>query len=239
MAAMLQRHKKSLFGVESRRPLNEFDVLGFSLSYELGGTNILDMLQMSGIPLSWKERNAAEPIGTPFDPKNGSPPLVFAGGPTATSNPEPFADFFDFFALGDGEELLVEIGQCLRRCREQQLDRETTLFKLATEVEGVYVPQFYDAPAGWGGAVFPIREGVPPRVKRRVCAPDPFQQIGLTPFVDTVHNRLTVEIRRGCTRGCRFCQPGMLTRPARDVDPERVVDAVEHGMRLTVRKKEF
>lgn len=235
MAAMLQRHDKLLFGVESRRPLNEFDILGFSLSYELGGTNILDMLQMSSIPLSWKERNAAEPAGKPFDPLNGSPPLVFAGGPTATSNPEPFADFFDFFALGDGEELLVEIGQSLRRSRAQKLDRDTTLYNLATEVEGVYVPQFYDSPPGWGGAVFPIREGVPSRVKRRVCAPDPFQQIGLTPYVDTVHNRLTVEIRRGCTRGCRFCQPGMLTRPARDVDPERVVEAVEHGMRLTVR----
>jgi hypothetical protein len=167
-------------------------------------------------------------------------------------------------------------------------------------------PQFYDAPGGWGGAVFPVKEGVPPRIKRRVAAPDPFQQIGLVPFVDTVHNRLTVEIRRGCTRGCRwaaavylmaerrcggwcaawdvrlvqlrssgqpgcvqtsadavlavpmitagtawcptflalcpalrrrpprFCQPGMLTRPARDVEPSRVVDAVEHGMRLTV-----
>lgn len=233
MSAMLQRHAKKLFGVESRRPLDQFDVLGFSLSYELGGTNILDMLQMSGIPLSWEERNAAEPKGKPFDPLNGSPPLVFAGGPTATSNPEPFAAFFDFFALGDGEELLVEIGQSLKRSRTAGADRETTLFNLALEVEGCYVPQFYDAPAGWGGAVFPIKEGVPPRIRRRVCAPDPFQQIGLTPYVDTIHNRLTVEIRRGCTRGCRFCQPGMLTRPARDVEPDKVVEAVEWGMRTT------
>ena len=164
MQAMLKRHDKALFGVESRRPLHEFDVLGFSLSYELGGTNILDMLEMSRIPLSWEERNAAEPAGQPFDPANGSPPLVFAGGPTATSNPEPFAAFFDFFALGDGEELLVEIGESLKRSRKAQLDRETTLFKLATEVEGVYVPQFYDSPAGWGGAVFPVKEGVPERV---------------------------------------------------------------------------
>lgn len=162
----------------------------------------------------------------------------------------------------------VEIGQCLQRCRAERLDRDGTLYRLATTVEGVYVPQvsarcchalppepaclfsstrsplaadhtclprfpfkkskakqsappagltvfapplapppctlqYYDAPGGWGGAVFPNREGVPERVKRRVCAPDPFQQIGLVPFVDTVHNRLTVEIRRGCTRGCR------------------------------------
>lgn len=230
---MLAKYEKKLFGVESRRPLCDFDVLGFSLSYELGATNIIDMLNLSGIPLTWEERK--EPSGTPFDPENGSYPLIFAGGPTATSNPEPFALFFDFFSLGDGEEVLVEIGECLKKCKKQGFDRETTLFKLATTVEGVYVPQFYDAPSGFGGAVFPNRDGVPARIKRRVCTPDPFQQIGLVPYVETVHDRLTVEIRRGCTRGCRFCQPGMLTRPARDVEPERVVDAVEQGMRMTVR----
>lgn len=143
---MLHRYNKRLFGVESRKPLNIFDVLGFSLSYELGGTNILDMLDMSGIPLTWQDR--LEPAGKPWNPDTGSPPLIFAGGPTATSNPEPFAEFFDFFALGDGEELLIDIGRCLKACRAEGLDRETTLFRLATTVEGVYVPQFYDSPPG-------------------------------------------------------------------------------------------
>ena len=132
--------------MESRRPLSDFHCLGFSLSYELGGSNILEMLTQSGIPITWEARREA--AGRPWDPATGSLPLVFAGGPTATSNPEPFSKFFDFFALGDGEELLVEIGQCLQRCRGEGLDREATLFALATTVPGVYVPQFYDAPEG-------------------------------------------------------------------------------------------
>jgi len=232
MVEMLDRHGKRLFGVESRRPLCDFDCIGVSLAYELGLTNALEMMKLGGIPITWEERLSRDREAS-FDPSKGSPPLVFAGGPTATSNPLPFDVFYDFIVLGDGEEVLIEVGQCLQRCRREQLDRTETLFRLATEVVGVYVPQFYEEAPGFGGSVYPIREGVPGKVQRRVCAPDPFQQIGLVPFVDTVHNRLTVEIRRGCTRGCRFCQPGMMTRPARDVDPDRVVDAVEHGLRTT------
>jgi radical SAM superfamily enzyme YgiQ (UPF0313 family) len=106
-------------------------------------------------------------------------PLVFIGGPTATSNPEPVADFVDFVALGDGEDVMVEIGDCLKKCKRERCNREETLFRLATEVEGIYAPRFYDAPPGWGGAVFPIREGVPARCKRRVADPDPLLQVSL------------------------------------------------------------
>ena len=218
LAAKLRETQTPLFAVESRRPLTDFDILGFSLSYELGATNILEMLDLAGIPLTWRER------------ENSSYPLIFAGGQTATSNPEPYADFLDFIALGDGEELLPEIGLVLEEGKAAGLSREQLLLDLA-QIPGVYVPQFYDMAAD--GSVHPHRPDVPARILRRVAPPMPAYSIGLVPYVETVHNRLTIEVRRGCTRGCRFCQPGMLTRPARDVEPEQVVNAIEQGMRAT------
>ncbi|MBW4546106.1 MAG: TIGR03960 family B12-binding radical SAM protein [Symplocastrum torsivum CPER-KK1] len=218
LAAKLRETQTPLFAVENRRSLTDFDILGFSLSYELGATNILEMLNLAGIPLTYQER------------ATGSYPLIFAGGQTATSNPEPYADFFDFIALGDGEELLPEIGLVLEDGKAANLTKEELLLDLA-QIPGVYVPQFYDmAP---DGSVHPNRPDVPNRILRRVATPMPAYSIGLVPYVETVHNRLTIEIRRGCTRGCRFCQPGMLTRPARDVEPEKVVEAIEQGMRAT------
>ncbi|MEG3941130.1 TIGR03960 family B12-binding radical SAM protein [Microcoleus sp. S36b_A3] len=223
LAAKLRSTKTPLFAVESRISLTEFDILGFSLSYELGATNILEMLELAGIPLTWKERAT--------NPQNGGDwPLIFAGGQTATSNPEPYADFFDFIALGDGEELLPEISLVLAEGKTNNLSREALLLDLA-QIPGVYVPQFYDMAAD--GSVHPNRPQVPDRILRRVATPIPAYSIGLVPYVQTVHDRLTVEIRRGCTRGCRFCQPGMLTRPARDVEPQQVVEAIEQGMKAT------
>ena len=218
LAAKLRATNTPLFAVESQRSLREFDILGFSLSYELGATNILEMLDLAGIPLTWQER------------AEGNYPLIFAGGQTATSNPEPYADFFDFFALGDGEELLPEIGLVLSEGKQAKLNRENLLLDLA-QIPGVYVPQFYDMATD--GSVHPHHPDVPKRILRRVATPIPAYSIGLVPYVETVHDRLTLEIRRGCTRGCRFCQPGMLTRPARDVEPEQVVTAIEAGMRET------
>ena len=222
LAAKLRSTQTPLFAVESRRSLTEFDILGFSLSYELGATNILEMLDLAGIPLTWKERATND--------QNGQMPLIFAGGQTATSNPEPYADFFDFIALGDGEELLPEIGLILAEGKTNNLSREALLLDLA-QIPGVYVPQFYDMAAD--GSVHPNRPQVPERILRRVATPIPAYSTGLVPYVQTVHDRLTVEIRRGCTRGCRFCQPGMLTRPARDVEPQQVVEAIEQGMQAT------
>jgi len=251
LAAKLRSTQTPLFAVESRRPLIDFDILGFSLSYELGATNILEMLDLAGIPLTWRERQESgvrgqgdteslctqssvlspqSSLSTQNSPTLYSYPLIFAGGQTATSNPEPYADFFDFIALGDGEELLPEIGLVIEEGKAAGLSREELLLDLA-QVPGVYVPQFYDMAED--GSVHPNRADVPPRVLRRVATPIPAYSIGLVPYVQTVHDRLTVEIRRGCTRGCRFCQPGMLTRPARDVEPDAVIDAIEQGMRAT------
>jgi radical SAM family uncharacterized protein/radical SAM-linked protein len=218
LAQKLKDTQTPLFGVESQKSLSEFDILGFSLSYELGATNILEMLSLAGIPLTWREREA------------GNYPLIFAGGQTATSNPEPYADFFDFVAMGDGEELLPEIGLIVEDGKNDGLSRRDLLLDLA-QVPGVYVPQFYDMQPD--GSVKPNHPEVPERILRRVATPIPAYSIGLVPYVSTVHDRLTIEIRRGCTRGCRFCQPGMLTRPARDVEPEAVINAIETGMRST------
>ncbi|MFN6484209.1 MULTISPECIES: TIGR03960 family B12-binding radical SAM protein [unclassified Nostoc] len=233
LAAKLRETNTPLFAVESKRSLTEFDILGFSLSYELGATNILEMLDLAGIPLTWRERQQSRGAegqrGRDTDTQS-SLPLIFAGGQTATSNPEPYADFFDFIALGDGEELLPEIGLVLEEGKQAGLSREHLLLDLA-QIPGVYVPQFYDMAKD--GSVHPRRPDVPKRILRRVATPIPAYSIGLVPYVETVHDRLTIEIRRGCTRGCRFCQPGMLTRPARDVEPDKVVEAIEQGMRAT------
>jgi radical SAM family uncharacterized protein/radical SAM-linked protein len=218
LASKLRETETPLFALENRRSVTDFDILGFSLSYELGATNILEMLDLANIPLTWQER------------ENGDYPLIFAGGQTATSNPEPYADFFDFIALGDGEELLPEVGLIIEEGKAEGLSKTELLLDLA-QVPGVYVPRFYYMKED--GSVHPSRDDVPARIMRRVAKPMPQYSIGLVPYVETVHDRLSVEIRRGCTRGCRFCQPGMLTRPAHDVEPEQVVETIEKGIRET------
>ena len=218
LAIKLRDTNTPLFAVESKRSLSDFDILGFSLSYELGATNILEMLDLAQIPVMSRDR------------QSGNYPLIFAGGQTATSNPEPYADFLDFIVMGDGEELLPEIGLVLEDGKLAGLARVDLLLDLA-QVPGVYVPMFYDSNSD--GSVTRNRDDVPRRILRRVATPIPAYSIGLVPYVETVHDRLTIEIRRGCTRGCRFCQPGMLTRPARDVAPEDVVESIEKGMRST------
>ncbi|WP_269621843.1 TIGR03960 family B12-binding radical SAM protein [Prochlorococcus marinus] len=225
LAKRLREQSVGLFGVESRQPLKNFDLIGFSLSYELGATNILEMLDLAEIDIYAKNRENLK-LNDPH-----SSPLIFAGGPTATSNPEPYAYFFDFLALGDGEELLPEIGLIIQESKRLALKRTEALLYLS-EIPGVYVPSLYQANPDYS-SIEPLDKSSPKQIIRRVANPMPQYSMGLVPYVETVHDRLTIEIRRGCTRGCRFCQPGMLTRPARDVAPEEIVTAVETGMKKT------
>ncbi len=221
----LRDQSQPLFAVESHKPLLAFDLLGFSLSYELGATNILEMLDLAKISIHSDQRHDLT-LDHP-----DSAPLIFAGGPTATSNPEPFAAFFDFFALGDGEELLPEIGLVVAEAKNKQLKRSEILKDLA-EIPGIYVPSFFKINQN-GISIEPKIKSLPNKILRRVANPMPFYAMGLVPNLETIHDRLTIEIRRGCTRGCRFCQPGMLTRPARDVDPNEIISSVETGMKKT------
>ncbi len=225
MASFLREKSQVLFGIESRMPLSSFDILGFSLSYELGATNILEMLDLAGLSIHAEKRG-----NLPLDDPQ-APPLIFAGGPTATSNPEPFAAFFDFFALGDGEELLPEIGLVVAESKKAKLKRSDLLLNLA-QIPGVYVPSLYELDTD-RTSLKSIHPTTPKQIIRRVATPIPHYGVGLVPHIETVHDRLTIEIRRGCTRGCRFCQPGMLTRPARDVEPKEVIKAVHKGMNKT------
>ena len=174
LASRLRERQQPLFAVESRRPLPSFDLLGFSLSYELGATNILEMLDLCRVPIRAADRGDL-PLGDP-----AAPPLIFAGGPTATSNPEPYAAFFDFIALGDGEELLPEIGLVVAQAKADALSRSELLRDLA-HVPGVYVPSLY-APGEDGVTLRPMHPELPPRVLRRVATPMPHYAMGLRPM---------------------------------------------------------
>jgi radical SAM family uncharacterized protein/radical SAM-linked protein len=201
-----------LASLETMRPLKAFDVVGFTLQYELSYTNLLTMLKLSGIPLRSEARTEDEP-------------LVIVGGPCAY-NPEPLADFFDVALIGDGEEAIVELLELVKQAKEEQWSK-LQLLEVLSEREGFYVPQFFRIEYlddGRIAEIFPLKEGYT-RVKRRFLvdlesAPFPTQPI--VPFMQTIHNRVALEIARGCTRGCRFCQAGYIYRPVRERKPETI-----------------
>ncbi len=217
------------FSLEGHRPAWAFDVIGVTLPHELGHTNLLNLLDLGRIPIHAAERTEEDPI-------------VLVGG-HAAYNPEPLAPFIDAAVMGDGEEVALEVDDVVaahKREREAggDVDRHTLLRRLA-QVEGVYIPSFY-APRytddGRLKATVPIEAGVPPRVPKRTVQDLeqwPFPQKQIVPMTETVHERFSVEIFRGCTRGCRFCQAGMITRPVRERKPETIQRLVEEGVKDT------
>lgn len=205
-----------LFSLENRQPLTEFDLIGFSLPYEQVYTNLLNMIDLAGLPVVAAERNQQGP-------------LVIAGG-GATFNPEPLADFVDAFALGEGEEAVLELTHAIREAKRQEYSKQSLLRRLA-KIRGVYVPSFYEVTYGSDGTLASVRPKEPeaqmPVRKRIMPELPPLATRPLVPYVDTVHNRATIEIQRGCTRGCRFCHAGMVYRPVRERPVDEIVDAVD------------
>jgi radical SAM family uncharacterized protein len=208
-----------LHTLETRHPLHEFDVVGFTLPYELNYTNVLTMLDLGGVPLLAKERD-------------DSHPLIIGGG-TGTYNPEPLADFFDLFAVGEGEEVFLELLDLHRECgrsRREYLAR-------AARIEGVYVPSLYEVTYDDDGTVQEATpthpDAKPVVVKRIVDALPPAPTKPVVPFVEAIHDRASIEILRGCTQGCRFCQAGMIYRPLRERPLEEILSTADQLLAST------
>lgn len=221
MEKELRTRSLPLFSLESLRPMADFDCIGFTLQYEMSYTNILNMLDLGGIPLRSAER------GNEF-------PLIMAGGPCAY-NPEPLADFLDLLVIGEGEEVILEIYAIMaqhRALRQGKQDKKDLLKELA-QIKGVYVPSFYEAQYDQQGkflGVKPKEPGVIPSVVKRVVkdldqAYFPLKPI--VPYLEVVHDRMMLEVLRGCSRGCRFCQAGFLYRPVRERSQELLLQQAE------------
>ncbi|MDR0966302.1 MAG: TIGR03936 family radical SAM-associated protein [Myxococcales bacterium] len=254
MIERMRHHNVPLWSLESRAPISDFDVLGFSLQFEAGYTSVLEMLDLAGIPLLASDRTVDDPI-------------VIGGGPCAY-NPEPLAPFFDAFSIGEGEEQLVAIGRVIETWRaevgprqrrseplpnidEHAIDaavrgerpmrdpRRALLHERLAQVPGVYVPRFFQPRFAKGRDALDAMEALRPGYERvvRSVMPDldavPQPSRPIVPFMQTIHDRLPIEIQRGCVRGCRFCQAGMLTRPSRQRSPDKVLGFATEGLKAT------
>ncbi len=215
MADLMREENVPLFSLETRSPIRSFDMLGITLQYEMSYTNILEILDLSGIPLHSEDRTWDDPI-------------VIAGGPCAF-NPEPLHRFIDAFSIGDGEISTLETIDVVKACKAEGVSRQECLRRLS-RLRGVYVPSLYEASYNEDGtlkAFEPTEEGVPRTVVKNMIADldkAEYPESVIVPFMEIVHDRINIEVLRGCTRGCRFCQAGMIYRPVRERSMERILD---------------
>lgn len=217
MEEKMRSEELKLFTLESKSPVGDLDILGFTLQYELSYTNILNIMELSGIEKLSKNRHDKDP-------------LIIAGGPCAY-NPEPIADFIDIFFIGEAEEVLLEFLDIYRLYKSKSITRND-LLKKAANIEGLYVPKFYTPVYKEDGTIetYHVEDDVPKQIKKRIIKDfDSGYQLEsmIVPFNDIVHDRAMVEIFRGCTKGCRFCQAGMLYRPVREKKPETIENNIK------------
>ncbi len=224
MEENLRQKNLPLFSLETKKPLSNFDILGFTLQFELHYTNVLNILDLAGIPLSSQDRE-------------DHIPLIIAGGPCAF-NPEPLAKFIDAFVIGDGEEITIEIARLIHDAKRQGGSKQEVLYQLA-QIQGVYVPVFYETQADEqkkSTLLKPTRKGIPKRIIARTIEqlkPGYYPSSPLVPLIETTHDRYSIEIMRGCTQGCRFCNAGIIYRPVRERSIDELADQVATVIRNT------